>query len=118
VIFLDGPKNLYNPLLDRLVALLRPGGLLITDNVLWDGDVVPGFKDKPTRDAADTRAIAEFNERVNAHPALMTTTMPLRDGVAIAVKRGTPELTPLLETLGRSTQALRHADFNDNPAVD
>jgi predicted O-methyltransferase YrrM len=118
VIFLDGPKNLYNPLLDRLVALLRPGGLLITDNVLWDGDVVPGFKDKPTRDAEDRRAIAEYNERLNAHAALMTATIPLRDGVAIAVKRGSPELTPMLETLGRSTQALRKADFNDDPADD
>ena len=30
------------PMLDRLVDLLRPGGLLVTDNVLWDGEVVPG----------------------------------------------------------------------------
>ena len=42
VIFQDGDKRLYVPLLDRLVALLKPGGLLITDNVLWDGEVVPG----------------------------------------------------------------------------
>ena len=44
LIFQDGDKKLYTPLLDRLVALLRPGGLLITDNVLWDGEVVPGFQ--------------------------------------------------------------------------
>src|SRR6202171_5052482 len=43
LIFQDGDKKLYAPLLDRLVSLLRPGGLLITDNVLWDGEVVPGF---------------------------------------------------------------------------
>jgi predicted O-methyltransferase YrrM len=114
VIFLDGPKHLYNPLLDRLVALLRPGGLLITDNVLWDGEVVPGFVDKPAHDAADTRAIAEYNERLNAHPSLMAATVPLRDGVAIAVKRGSPELKPLLDTLAKSTDALRNADFNED----
>jgi predicted O-methyltransferase YrrM len=34
----------------------------------------------------DTRAIAEYNERLNAHPRLRTATVPLRDGVAIAVK--------------------------------
>jgi len=113
LIFQDGDKRLYTPLLDRLVALLRPGGLLVTDNVLWDGDVVPGFK-KPTRDAADTRAISEYNQRLNAHPQLMTTTVPLRDGVAISVKRGSPELRPMLETLTRATQALRNADFNDD----
>jgi predicted O-methyltransferase YrrM len=87
LIFQDGSKQLYLPLLDRLVALLRPGGLLITDNVLWDGEVVPGFIAEPKRPGDETRAIAEYNERLNAHPQLMTATIPLRDGVAISVKR-------------------------------
>ena len=87
VIFQDGDKNQYGPLLPRLVDLLRPGGLLITDNVLWSGDVVPGFNPRPARDGAGTRAIAEYNEAVSAHPQLMTVIVPLRDGVAISVKR-------------------------------
>jgi caffeoyl-CoA O-methyltransferase len=87
LIFQDGAKELYGPLLERTVELLRPGGLLVTDNVLWDGEVVPGFVPAPQRDAAETRAIAEYNERLNAHRQLVTTTVPLRDGVAIAVKR-------------------------------
>jgi predicted O-methyltransferase YrrM len=87
LIFQDGDKKLYTPLLDRLVALLRPGGLLVTDNVLWDGEVVPGFAATPHRDAADTRAIAEYNERVAARPDLLTSIVPLRDGVSISVKR-------------------------------
>jgi predicted O-methyltransferase YrrM len=87
LIFQDGHKPMYNTLLDRLVALLRPGGLLVSDNVLWDGEVVPGFAHTPTHDEADTLAIADYNERLNAHPQLMTTTVPLRDGVAISVKR-------------------------------
>jgi predicted O-methyltransferase YrrM len=91
LIFQDGNKQLYTPLLDRLVALLRPGGLLITDNVLWGGDVVPGFLQAPQRDAADTRAVAEYNERVASHPELTTATAPLRDGVSISVKRSVTE---------------------------
>jgi predicted O-methyltransferase YrrM len=87
LIFQDGDKKLYAPFLDRLVALLRPGGLLITDNVLWDGEVVPGFASTPRHDAADTRAIAEYNERVASHPEIITTIVPLRDGVSISVKR-------------------------------
>ena len=87
LIFQDGDKKLYTPLLERLVALLRPGGLLITDNVLWDGEVVPGFVATPRRDPADTRAIVEYNERVAAHPELVTTIVPLRDGVSISVRR-------------------------------
>src|SRR5204863_5486043 len=87
VIFQDGDKQLYSPLLDRLVTLLRPGGLLITDNVLWDGEVVPGFVARPQRDPGDTRAIAEYNERLAAHPQLITSIVPMRDGVAISVKK-------------------------------
>ena len=47
----------------------------------------PGYVAEPKKPAEDTRAIKEFNERINTHPALMTTTVPLRDGVAISVKR-------------------------------
>jgi len=87
VIFQDGSKPLYGPLLDRLVDLLRPRGLLITDNVLWDGEFVPGFANPPRRDPADTRAIADYNDRVSRHPKLVTSIVPLQDGVAISVKR-------------------------------
>jgi predicted O-methyltransferase YrrM len=87
LIFQDGDKRLYGPLLDRLVHLLRAGGLLVTDNVLWDGEVVPGFLAKPRRDAEETEAIANYNERLNVHPQLLTATVPLRDGVSISVKR-------------------------------
>lgn len=87
LIFQDGHKPLYVTLLDRLVSMLRPGGLLVTDNVLWDGEVVPGFVERPAKNDADTRAIVEYNQKLNAHPQLMTSTVPLRDGVAISVKR-------------------------------
>ncbi len=87
LIFQDGDKRLYSPLLDRLVALLRPRGLLATDNVLWDGEVAPGFVEAPRRDVADTQAIADYNARVAAHPDLLTSIVPLRDGVSISVKK-------------------------------
>ena len=88
LIFQDGDKKLYGPMLDRLVDLLRPGGVLITDNVLWDGEVVPGYSASPRKHPEDTRAIADYNERLSMHPQLMTSTVPLRDGLAIAVKKG------------------------------
>jgi predicted O-methyltransferase YrrM len=87
LIFQDGSKQLYSPLLDRLVELLRPRGLLVTDNVLWDGEVAPGFVERPKRNAADTQAIAEYNSRVAVHRSLLSSIVPLRDGLSLAVKR-------------------------------
>ncbi len=86
LIFQDGSKQLYVPLLDRLIELLRPGGLLITDNVLWDGEVVPGFLPKPERAPQDTDAIAAYNRRLASETRLLTAWIPLRDGVTISVK--------------------------------
>jgi predicted O-methyltransferase YrrM len=87
VIFQDGDKQQYLPMLDGLVDRLRPGGLLVTDNVLWDGEVVPGFAKAPRQPPEDTRAIAAYNERLAADPRLLTAIVPLRDGVSISVKR-------------------------------
>jgi predicted O-methyltransferase YrrM len=87
LIFQDGDKRLYAPMLDRLVALLRPRGLLVTDNVLWSGEVVPGFVARPRHDPADTQAIVEYNQRLAGDARLMTAIVPLRDGVAVSVKR-------------------------------
>lgn len=87
LIFQDGDKLLYEPLLDRLVGLLRPGGLLVTDNVLWDGEVVPGFVSNPARSPETTNAIASANRRLAQHPDLVTSIVPLRDGVAVSVKQ-------------------------------
>jgi len=86
LIFQDGDKKQYGPMLDRLVGLLRPGGLLVTDNVLWSGDVVPGFNRQPQQDAGDTKAIADYNRQIHSHPSLLTSIVPLRDGVAISVR--------------------------------
>ena len=43
MIFQDSDKQLYEPMLDRLIELLRPGGLLVADNILWNGEVIPGY---------------------------------------------------------------------------
>jgi caffeoyl-CoA O-methyltransferase len=87
VIFQDSDKNLYSPMLDRLVALLRPGGLLLTDNVLWSGEVIPGYVASPKHDAAETEAIAAYNRRLADDPRLFTTFVQVGDGLSISVKR-------------------------------
>ncbi|MGH9384422.1 MAG: O-methyltransferase [Vicinamibacterales bacterium] len=86
VIFQDSDKQLYEPMLDRLVALLRPGGLLLTDNVLWSGEVIPEYVSSPKHDAADTEAIAAYNRRLAADSRLFTTFVQVGDGLSISVK--------------------------------
>jgi predicted O-methyltransferase YrrM len=87
VIFQDGDKQLYEPMVDRLVELLRPGGMLVADNVLWNGEVVPGYVAEKKYSDDDTAAIVAFSKRVAADPGLYTSFVPVGDGVSISVKR-------------------------------
>jgi len=86
LIFQDADKALYGPMLDRLVALLSPRGVLVTDNMLWNGEVVPGFVTTPERNAADTAAIAEYSRLLAGDPRLYTTVLPVGDGVGVSVR--------------------------------
>jgi predicted O-methyltransferase YrrM len=88
LVFQDGDKASYETMLDRLVALLRPSGVLVTDNVLWSGEVIPGFVPEPKRTASDTAAIASYNQKLATDERLYTTFLPVGDGVAVSVKRG------------------------------
>lgn len=82
VVFNDVDKEQYPAVVEPVAALLRPGGLFITDNVLWKGRVAePGEPDETTA------AVLRFNTMLCEHPALETSILPLRDGLAIAVKR-------------------------------
>lgn len=87
LIFQDGDKAQYEAMLPRLLELVRPGGLLVTDNVLWSGEVVPGFAKEPQRDAASTEAIAAYNRRLADDTQSFTTILPIGDGVALTVRR-------------------------------
>jgi caffeoyl-CoA O-methyltransferase len=81
VIFNDVDKEDYPRVLHLVSSRLRRGGLLITDNVLWSGRVA-----KTGSQEESTRAIREFNLRLYAMQEFFTTVIPLRDGLAIALK--------------------------------
>jgi len=81
IIFNDVDKEYYPRVLDMAANHLRRGGLFITDNVLWSGQVADvNATDK------DTRAIQEFNQRLYGMKDFFTTISPLRDGLAVAMK--------------------------------
>jgi predicted O-methyltransferase YrrM len=87
VIFQDSDKKLYEPMLDRLIELLRPGGLLVADNILWNGEVIPGYVGDKKYSDEDTAAIASFSRRVAADSRLYTSFLQVGDGVSVSVKR-------------------------------
>jgi predicted O-methyltransferase YrrM len=82
----DGDKEQYGPLLDRLVALLRPGGVLVSDNILWGGDVVPGFAAQALHSQESIDALAAYNMRLATDSRLRTAFLPTGDGIAVSVR--------------------------------
>lgn len=79
VIFNDIDKAGYPASLPVIKAKLRPGGLLITDNLLWHGRVLD-----PQDETADTRAIREYTRLVVSDPAWSAMVVPVRDGLLVA----------------------------------
>ena len=82
IVFCDIDKEQYPEAIEIAVRLLRTGGLFITDNTLWSGKVA----DKAVADST-TKAVRKFNETVFRRKDLMSTIIPLRDGVAVCQKR-------------------------------
>jgi predicted O-methyltransferase YrrM len=82
VIFNDVDKEDYPRVFRIAIPRLRKGGLFVTDNVLWSGKVA---QKNPTE--VRTKAILEFNRLLYSSPDLFTTILPVRDGLAVAMKR-------------------------------
>ncbi len=80
--FIDADKTGYLAYYERLVELVRPGGLIVVDNTLWSGKVAnPSYRD------ADTVALREFNDVLHADPRIDLSLLPLGDGLTLARRR-------------------------------
>ncbi|MBV9573431.1 MAG: O-methyltransferase [Acidobacteriales bacterium] len=82
IIFNDVDKEDYPRVLRLAIPRLRKGGLFVTDNVLWSGRVTENNSSEAT-----TKAIQEFNRLLYGSSELFTTILPIRDGVAVALKK-------------------------------
>lgn len=82
IIFNDVDKDDYPRVLRLVAPRLRKGGLFVTDNVLWSGRVA----DKSATDPR-TKAILEFNRNLYDSKEFFTTILPIRDGLAVALKK-------------------------------
>jgi predicted O-methyltransferase YrrM len=80
--FIDADKTGYPDYYERCLQLVRPGGLIVVDNTLWDGQVADA-EDQET----DTRAIRDFNRRVKDDERVDLSLLPLADGVTLLRRR-------------------------------
>jgi predicted O-methyltransferase YrrM len=80
--FIDAAKRDYPDYHERIVQLLRSGGLALYDNVLWDGDVIDESKTD-----ADTVGIRRLNERLATDERVTISMIPVADGLTLALKR-------------------------------
>ena len=80
--FIDADKPSYPAYYEQCVELLRPGGLLVVDNVFRGGSVVD-----PDADDESVRAIRELNQRLSTDQRMISATVGVADGIAVAVKR-------------------------------
>ncbi|HEV2665943.1 MAG TPA: class I SAM-dependent methyltransferase [Blastocatellia bacterium] len=80
--FIDADKPNYDNYYERALKLMRRGGLIMFDNMLWSGRVAdPGVQD------ADTVALRALNEKLHHDERVFVSLLPLRDGVSLAIKQ-------------------------------
>lgn len=83
IIFIDGEKKEYPAYFEICKDRVRPGGLLLADNVLWDGKVV----DPGAFGEAATKAVMDFNNAIQEDESYENMLLPIRDGIMVARKR-------------------------------
>lgn len=83
LVFLDAVKAEYPAYLGEALRLLKTGGIVAADNMLWHGNVW----DPKARDA-DTEGVREYTRRIFAEPRLTSTIVPIEDGLGISVLVG------------------------------
>jgi predicted O-methyltransferase YrrM len=79
--FLDADKGNYAAYYERMLDLLRPGGVLAIDNVLWSGRVID-----PAEDDESTQALRELNERIATDARVQVAMLPIGDGLSLVRK--------------------------------
>ena len=87
LIFMDAAKAQYIHFLPEVMRLMKKGAVLITDNVLQEGDIIQSKYVVRRRDRTIHKRMREYLEVVKNHPELETTIVPIGDGITISVKK-------------------------------
>lgn len=85
-IFLDGAKGQYICFLPELIRLLNPGGVMVSDNVLQKGDIMESRFAVARRNRTIHKRMREYLYEVTHHKQLVSTVLPVGDGIAVSTK--------------------------------
>lgn len=83
LVFIDADKFNNATYFDLIIDKVRPGGIILTDNVLWSGKVLVAEGQKIDK---DTKAILDFNDKIQNDPRVENVLLPIRDGIMMARK--------------------------------
>lgn len=87
MIFMDAAKGQYIHFMPDILRLLSPGGLLISDNVLQDGDIIESRFAVTRRNRTIHSRMRDYLYELTHHPELETTILPVGDGVTLSIKK-------------------------------
>ena len=87
LIFMDAAKGQYIYFLPELLRLLKEGGILVSDNVLQDGDVIESRFAVTRRNRTIHKRMREYLYEVTHQEALVSTVIPIGDGLTVSVKK-------------------------------
>ncbi len=87
LIFMDAAKGQYIHFLPDILRLLKDGGVLLSDNVLQDGDVIESRYAVTRRNRTIHGRMREYLYELKNHPQLQTSIIPLGDGITLSVKK-------------------------------
>lgn len=87
LIFMDAAKGQYIHFLPDILRLLKPGGVLLSDNVLQDGDVIESRYAVTRRNRTIHGRMREYLYELKNHPQLQTSILPVGDGITLSVKK-------------------------------
>ena len=82
LVFIDADKHNYSNYYDLVIDKVNQDGFIIADNVLWSGKVLTDEVNTDT----DTKALDEYNKKINSDPRVENMLMPVRDGLMVARK--------------------------------
>ena len=83
LVFMDADKPNYINYFNQIIDKLNPGGVILSDNVLWSGKVIEALEPNDL----STKIVLEYNKLLKEDPRIETVLLPIRDGLTVSIRK-------------------------------